>query len=510
MKPTVRVSIGGLAFNLEEDAYRVLNDYLQSLKNHFQDNVESNEIIADIESRLSELLQIRMSKNEGAVTLDDALDIIKIMGNPKDFGDGTSEETQTKKDEDDSGKDFFRKKRLFRDLENKVAGGVCGGFAHYFRVDVTIIRLIFIGLFLALFFWDNSRPSCFVMILVYAILWIIMPAARSFNQKLKMTGTESSIENIGDRPLQPVRKYRGSGITSVFNVLLNIVVGVIAILLFISLLATIASFTWFYFDTDMFASINYLVLFGYNTFNAKLAIVLVSIIPIIGLLWLMIKVLRRSPFTMSTFISFIIGFVIWLGSALYIGNGIAQFAVTHQKKTSITEEIALNATDSILYVKLGEEYLDAKEQPNTPLFLYDGNSMDKRRVCILPNVSVVEDTTITEYKLEVEKRGFGQNSVMADRNVEKMKLNYNLVGSSLIINPEWYNNDNPWKAQMYDLKIRVPKGKEVQLAPPLQERYGYVSFNFKKNKKNRYKYRSFSPFVVGVSFDECIESLIDD
>lgn len=82
MKPTVRVSIGGLAFNLEEDAFHVLDSYLKSLRRHFSENPEADEIIADIESRLSELLQMRINGNDGVVSITDAQEITKIMGNP--------------------------------------------------------------------------------------------------------------------------------------------------------------------------------------------------------------------------------------------------------------------------------------------------------------------------------------------------------------------------------------------------------------------------------------------
>ena len=92
MKPTIRVSIGGLAFNLEEDAFRVLDDYLKALRRHFEKNSESGEIISDIELRLSELLQMRVSSADGVVSMADALDIIKIMGSPKDFDDAPQEE----------------------------------------------------------------------------------------------------------------------------------------------------------------------------------------------------------------------------------------------------------------------------------------------------------------------------------------------------------------------------------------------------------------------------------
>lgn len=498
MKPTVKVSIGGLAFNLEEDAYRVLNDYLQSLRKHFQGNPEADEIIADIESRLSELLQMRTCKSEGAVSIDDALEIIKIMGNPKDFGDAATEESELK-GEEGTIDNSFREKKLFRDLDNKVVGGVCSGIGHYFRIDATLIRLLFAGLFLFLFFFRYSGPSSLIIIGIYAILWIIMPAARTFNQKLVMSRADPSIENIEERPLRPIRKYRGSSVTTFFSVLLNIIVGAIAVLTFLLLIGVIGILVWLYLDTDILATANYMVLFGYNTFDVKLAIVLVSILPIIGLFCLMLKILRRSSFSTLTLISFIMGLIIWLGSAFYLGNKTAKFAYAHREQESVTDTVSLKTTSNKLYVKLGSEYLESNTQPNVPIMLYKGDKLKYRDICVLPNVSVVEDTILTEYKMEIDKKNYGENGVSASRKAEAMQLDYNITDSLLILNPKWYNNDNPWNLEMYKITIRVPKGKNVELTSPLQERYYTGSFTFNRHRGNFYRYHWLRPPFIHFS-----------
>lgn len=212
MKPTIRVSIGGLAFNLEEDAFRVLDDYLKALRRHFEKNSESGEIISDIELRLSELLQMRVSSADGVVSMADALDIIKIMGSPKDFDDAPQEE-YTEEDSEkksfgksdyatDDTQDLFKKK-LYRDTDNKFIGGVCSGLGHYFRIDTTIMRLIFSGIFLFLLFFMHKGPSCMIMVLIYGILWAVMPAAHSFKQKLSMTGSDPSISILKKTGLNP-------------------------------------------------------------------------------------------------------------------------------------------------------------------------------------------------------------------------------------------------------------------------------------------------------------------
>lgn len=499
MKPTVKVSIGGLAFNLEEDAYRVLSDYLQSLRKHFQGNAEANEIITDIELRLSELLQIRMSKNEGAVSIDDALEIINIMGNPKDFEDNISEESQQENEDNKPIDESFWKKRLFRDLDNKVIGGVCSGLSHYFKIDVALVRLLFTGVFFFLFFFKYSGPSSIIIIGVYVVLWIVMPAAKTFSQKLVMTGADPSIENIEEKPLQPIGKYRGGGVTTFFNLLLNIFVGFIAVLAFFLLVAIIVSLVWLYLDTDILAVSNYMVLLGYNTFDIKFAIVLVCILPVIGLFSLMLKILRRSSFSTLALISFIFGFIIWLGSAIYLGNKTAKFVYAHQEQESVTDTISLNTTSNKLYVKLGNEYLDSNSQPNAPIFLYKGDRLKYRNICILPNVFVEKDTTLTEYKIKIEKKNFGDNTFSATRKAEAMQFDYSIADSLLSLSPKWYNNDNPWNLEMYKITIKVPKNKEIEIDSPLQEYYHTKSFRFNKHRTNFYRYRRFGPSFINLS-----------
>lgn len=496
MKPTVRVSIGGLAFNIEEDAYQVLSDYLQSLRKHFEGNPEADEIIADIESRLSELLQMRMSKSEGAITIEDALDTIKIMGNPKDFGDAASEETSAPIDDNEPVTDSFRKKRLFRDLDNKVIGGVCSGLGHYFKIDVTLIRLLFAALFFLLFFFRHSGPSCVIVIGVYVVLWIVMPAARTFNQKLKMTGTNPSIENIEDQPLQPIRKYRGSGLTAFLNLMLNIFVGIIAVMSFIFLIGIIGSLIWLYMDTDILGTANYMVLFGYNTFDVKLAVVLLWILPVVGFFCLMLKVLRRTSFTTATLVSFIAGLILWLGSAIYLGNKTARFVHSHQHEETVVEKVSVGTPADRLYVKLGNEYIETNTQPNVPVILYKGDKLRDRNICILPDISFWEDSTLTAYEIEIHKKNFGENDVVASRKAENMRLDYSITDSLLTINPEWYNNDKSWSLERYEIKIKTPKGKEVELATPLQDRYHVGSFRVEVSDRGIYNCFWLWPWFV--------------
>lgn len=474
MKPTVKVSIGGLAFTLEEDAYNLLNGYLESLKLHFQSNPESGEIVTDIEFRMSELLQMRMKNVGDVISLEDAESVMAIMGNPKDFGDSNTEESRTafeyKETYKDAGKDSFRKKKLFRDIDNKVIGGVCSGLGHYFRIDATIIRLLFAGLFLLLFFSLNHTPSCMSIVVIYGVLWLVMPAAKTFKQKLKMGGQDLSIENIEDRTQPVQRVYKGSGIGDFFKVFINVILGLFIFAISISITAAVIALVWLYVDENIVGAVNYLILTGYNTIYAKAALLLLLFLPIVGLLCLLIKLFRRSDFTTQTLVSFIIGSVLWVGAFIYLGN--KSFGSIYQQKYRKTavEEFDLDLSSDTLYIKLGETYLGSELLPNVPNVFYKGEDVSDRKVFIVPEIRIEEDSTLTHYRLQISKESGGKGDFAASKNVEDMNLEYILSDSLLVINPEWHDNDNPWRYETYKINILTPVGKKIIIEEPLDRR----------------------------------------
>lgn len=486
MKPTVRVSIGGLAFNLEEDAFHVLDSYLKALRRHFSGNPEADEIIADIESRLSELLQMRVNGSDGVVSITDAQEITKIMGNPKDFDENVSGETEEgmPKNEPyhdtesrDDSYNFFKKK-LYRDENNKLIGGVCSGFGHYFKIDPTAIRILLAGIVFLFSFLSFKVVG--TIILAYIVLWVVMPVARTFNQKLSMTGADPSIENIEDRSQPSPKKYKGSAIGTILNVLINIFVGIIAVAVFLTMLGIITTLVWLYMDTELFGLNNYLVLLGYNSINLKIAFVLATLIPIGALFSLLLKILRRSSFTSQTLVSFIIGLVIWIGAVVYISNKSIKFAQLHKERAEAVEDLPVNTKSDTLIIKLGDEYLTANPQPQNPIMFYKGERMRDRQVCILPYVKVRQDTSLTDYKVEILKKDYADNKITAKRKAEALHLDYNVTDSLITVNPKWYNNKDKWNLESFEIIVTTPNNKKVVMETPLKESYHINSIRFNR------------------------------
>jgi phage shock protein PspC (stress-responsive transcriptional regulator) len=192
MNKTISINIGGFVFNIEEDAYQKLYHYLEAVKRNFTATEECEEIMSDIESRIAEIFKSKLSPMKEVVTSKDVDDVIAVMGKPEDYA---TDDSGTRKEPDSSTRSQAnhdqpnaegRRKRLYRDTENGALGGVCSGLAHYLGLEVTIIRIIFLA-----FIFAGG-----ISILVYVILLVAVPEAKTTNEKLNMRGQPINLDNI--------------------------------------------------------------------------------------------------------------------------------------------------------------------------------------------------------------------------------------------------------------------------------------------------------------------------
>ena len=197
MKKTLTINLNRTVFNIDEDAYALLDEYLRNLRIYFRKETDSNEIVADIEARAAELFSERLRLGYTVIDIDEVKKMIEKIGQPQDFGD--EEEAKTAKGTKTSGGATTAnpKKRLYRDVDNKLLGGVLSGVAAYFGWDVTPVRLVAAILIIGLssiYGWG---------IWIYLIMWVIVPSAKTAQQKLEMRGEEVTVENIGKTVAEP-------------------------------------------------------------------------------------------------------------------------------------------------------------------------------------------------------------------------------------------------------------------------------------------------------------------
>ncbi|MDR1881726.1 MAG: PspC domain-containing protein [Prevotella sp.] len=186
MKKVIEVSIGGINFTMEDDAYYRLKEYLRCFEETISDKQEAREVMEDVEARVAEIFQKEMKFSNQVVDMRLVQVVINHLGE-------VEPKTQNK-DADSSqsgyyasGQEYARgDKKFYRDMDNKMLSGVCSGIATYTGVDVTIIRVIFVAL---TFGYGSS-------VLAYIILWIVSPKAETIAQKLELRGYALTAENI--------------------------------------------------------------------------------------------------------------------------------------------------------------------------------------------------------------------------------------------------------------------------------------------------------------------------
>ncbi len=196
MEKTISINLSGQNFQIEEDAYKKLFDYLESIKKHCGGGADSSEVIADIENSMAEKLKASLTPYKEVVTMAEIDSLIKIMGTVEDFDREVGGDEEKKDDDaddeekDQSGASGDRiKRKLYRDTDNAVIAGVASGLGAYFDVDPVLFRIIFC----VLIFAGGSA------ILLYVLLWIAMPEAKTAHQKLEMHGqapTLAALKNL--------------------------------------------------------------------------------------------------------------------------------------------------------------------------------------------------------------------------------------------------------------------------------------------------------------------------
>lgn len=195
MKRTFPANISGKIYYIDEDAYTLLKNYFTQLRESFPKE-EGVEIVCDIEARVAEIFDDRISGGSNVITLQDVNSVIERMGSPEDLSGETgfhgaadgSEATEAS-DEPLISINLPRKKRLYRDLRDKVFGGVVSGLANYLGWSCNVMRLLLVVLALCSYVWP--------WVVVYLVAWMIIPPADTSRRILEMLGRPVTVDSVG-------------------------------------------------------------------------------------------------------------------------------------------------------------------------------------------------------------------------------------------------------------------------------------------------------------------------
>lgn len=308
MKETKKCSISGLSFTMEEDAYRTLKEYLDSLKKTYSDNPDGSEIIADIEARIAELI-LSTQDSDRIVERPLIMNIIAQLGTAEDISEESAADEPTRTPQGEPR----IPRRLYRDMENARLGGVCAGIAKYFNIEIPWVRLACCAPLLLIILghgWvERMGINLFgVAVLSYLIMWIAVPAARTARQKLEANGEKITVQSIRDASAasgnssdvdsvaRPVVAETVTVFGRIVILLLKLVAGVVVFGLILAALALFMGLCVLLFaGSDIFGNMGgatgeWLLAVDNGTFIAVLAVCVV-LLPILMLLYVLLSLI---------------------------------------------------------------------------------------------------------------------------------------------------------------------------------------------------------------------------
>lgn len=476
MNKTTSINLGGYFFHIDEDAFRKLSNYFDAVRSSLSPDGRE-EIINDIESRISELFTEKLGTTKQVIGLKEVDDIITIMGQPEDY---KIEEETPKNDFHTNYTSTSSTKKLYRDKENSFLGGVLSGLGHYFGVDPLWLRIIMV----ILFFGFGTG------LVLYIILWVLIPEAVTTTQKLEMKGEPINISNIEKKVKEgfneisdkfsnldhdKIASNAKNGaerigntvseiVTSIFNVISKIIGGFIVLFTSMTLISVIiGGIAMMFFSSmpDNFLYNHIHTPFSFETpiWIQGLLLIIVLGIPLFFLLILGLKLLTTRIKSIGNTINYslLAIWIIGLGAVLFLTiKEISQNAYNGKDIEKVA--INLNPTDT-LTIKFVSNNLYSKDIYEHENFEVIHDDTDKE-IIFSNNVSIkIVETNEPIAFLQIEKSAEGSSIKKAKQTAEKIKYNVKIENNNLILDNYWITDlANKKHDQEVELFLYLPKG----------------------------------------------------
>lgn len=492
MNKTVNINLSGIAFTIDENAFERLNKYLDAIKSYFKNTEGSDEIIADIESRLAEMLNDQLQNGKKIIAIEDVNNVIKIMGEPEEFAGDEQEEEKTS--QSTSSKEYKSNKRksrrrIYRNREEKVLGGVCSGIGSYFDVDPIWFRLLFI----ISFFTFGSG------FLIYILLWLIIPEAKTSAEKLEMRGEDvnvtniektikeelndlkSKISNMADDVSNSVKKNDGS--SSILSKLVGFVVNIVRILA--KFIFKILGFLFIVFTIVLLIGLG-MVLLGLaglvsinipsiTVFSSNMILQIIAMlgllffigIPILSLLYLAIRGMlgikkRSSVVRTGMRAAWLVGLVLLVISAVIFFKG-------RSDNAQITDKIHIVQPPSNTLIL---DARDARESYEGKSFNLVGDYYHMRNdaVTLIDEVQLnIVRANGPNFELMITKQSDGNTARDAENNADNISYKVNQTDSLLLFDDMiQFEGLSLWKNREAKLTLKVPEGGSIYLTQAIE------------------------------------------
>lgn len=493
MKKTVKINISGIIFHLDEDAYEKLKAYLDKIHRVFEKQTGGSEIIKDIELRIAELFQLKLSESKQVITLYDVTEIIDKLGEPEEISE---EEEQAESQQTEK----VNAKRLYRDPDNAILGGVASGMGAYFSIDPVWIRLIFILLLL----------GYGVIGVIYIILWLILPKAETYEQKLEMRGENITISNIEKKVkkeysevkdnlnnFQRSEQYRtvSKGMNEIFTFIGKIfiflfkfalimagigliIAGIVLSLSFLGITITDHPVDLFHhFEWDSFPFILF-----FNTIFDPLTVAVftattffIAIIPAFLIIYLLFRLVGAKGNDKAVFITSI---ALWVISLVALtGLSFIQFnnfSVSASKQQ--TEKLEYDK-EKVFNIELSEKqqpeyYIDEFhfDSDETSLYGFD----DERNIYLAPRIDI-EKSASGDFKLLIKRTSRGKSLSNAGRNAQKIVYNWEVEETGIELDSYYLIPDyEKFRMQQVFITVHIPEGSYIRLSEEIEDYLDYI------------------------------------
>jgi phage shock protein PspC (stress-responsive transcriptional regulator) len=449
-------------FNITDDACRNLNGYLDSLYKYFEHEKGGNEIIADIEARIAELFAERAGGVSQAITNKDVLHVIETLGTPEDIADSDSSEGD---DRPPYGNRKKYAKRLYRDSDNSVLGGVCAGIAAWLEISVILVRLIFVVCFL---FYG-------IPVLIYFLLWIIIPLAKTTAQKLEMQGQEINVSNIeksikGNMDSSGLRssgrsREKTAGTDSLPKkiwTVIRIVAGIILCCIGVCMALSFCSLLLLH---DVIFNWSFFPLFPFNGFlshivsRSSYTILSVStavfmILTVAACIYWGVKAITgtKVKYPQIHIVLLIIYFII----PSVIGTQIFREAGNYFGYNKSVKTIPVNTGDTV-YLTLKSTDLETLGYPSGGYFDDENNRFYGK-----PEMHIYLNENDGISKLQIIKTSRGKNKHTALKYANDINYQFDVENSQITFSP-YFTIDplNDWKNQRLEITLSVPENTVI-------------------------------------------------
>ncbi|MBC7606567.1 MAG: PspC domain-containing protein [Burkholderiales bacterium] len=488
MNKTVNINLGGMFFHIDEDAYQKLTRYFDAIKRSLSNSNGEEEIIKDIEIRIAELVSEKHTNEKQVINIKELDEIIAVMGQPEDYRIDNDGETETK-DFNTTVASSGRKK-LYRDKDGGMIGGVLSGLGYYFGIDKVWLRIV---LLVFVCFYGTG-------ILAYIILWIVMPEAMTTTEKLEMQGEPITISNIEKKVREEFdtvsQKFKnanydkmgnqvksgaekiGSSFGDFILTILKIFAKFLGVILIMTSLSTLVILFIGVFTLGSTAFVDFpwqdFIMAGnysqYPIWSFGLLMLLAVGIPFFFLLLLGFKLLSPNMKSIGNIVKYTL-LALWLiaiGISISIGiQQATEFAVEGRVIQKVT--IPLQTRDT-LFIKFKHNDYFAKSIHEHDNFTVTEDSTNTN--VIYSNqiqINIVKTDEKLPY-LQIEKQAKGRSLSAAKKTAEKIKYGYKIVGNQLILDNYLLTDyKNKYRDQEVTLFLYLPVGTILKPDSSIQD-----------------------------------------